>query len=288
MRRLLEARTNVGHHLLTAKLKQNSLANKSALWAVSQRGAISKLDAEGRRTRIGGPCGAKPRRIVVSGDDTIWLAASLDNHSWGLFQRLSTGWTLRRRSWGHAVIGGSPTGGAWMVERRELVRVEDGVVADRVAAPFEPICVSAGRDGSIWALGGRTRFGGHSVHRYESDAKSWRTLPEPAAAVRVAATADGAAWSISSHGQLWRLHPSGAGHFRECRLVPSCTNCLYSKQNRTYRDLAVDASGCVWLLSSAELGAQVVSRITDIAARSTDDFPISRIVSIAASVVIVS
>jgi len=119
----------------------------------------------------------------------------------------------------------------WVFERGE---VED------VGASGSPI---------IWLVTTSPRYGGRVVVTRDVVTGREFTLPSPASAIKVAVGPDGLGWSINAFGDVWRLHPKGAGHFDECQVDTACTKCRAGLSEFRALDVAVDSERRLFVLA---------------------------------------
>jgi hypothetical protein len=261
---------------LSAILHGRTPAGRSVAWAVDRDGGIRCIDGQGECSAWPLPGSRRAAQIVVSRSCDVWVR-TVDNVVCRL-DRASRRWDERFRVARGETIAGAHDGGVWIVGPRGVRWRDDAPDAPsashRIAPPaFRVSAVSHGHDGTLWALGSQRRFGGRDVWRYRADSSSWMPLPPPAAATSLAGSRDGTAWSVNAQGDLWRLHPDGAGSFRECRLVADCRNCQYSPSEHHLLDVQVDDDDGVWVVARASASSETgcrIGRIRDHAARAYD------------------
>ncbi len=254
---------------LTARLNGSPDLDRSSLWM---------LDGKGRPHRVTDREGPVPVDLangwegygLVSGGRTVWVAATKIGRN-RVF-RLEDGdvrWRPVLELAAQAMIVAGADGSVWQLGTGALTKLHPVEQALELPFDFQAEHASFGGDGTAWAIGGLRRFGGTSVWRYASATARWIQLPPPAAAVRIAGGPDGTAWSLNNRGDVWRLHPEGAGSFRECGLNRDCTNCLYSDGTGSISDLAVDDAGTVWWARTAGGDLVQVEVVIDLATKRT-------------------
>lgn len=219
-------------------------------WAATENGEVFKISATGRTIDCPLPRGWRALQVRVSGDRAAWAMAQRERGRYALFRRDPCGssWTQAAERERPYIIGAALEG-VWLVEAHGLFQVCGANTIRGPALRFDALSVSQGADGSLWAIGGERRFGGAAVWRYLSEEGRWLKLPPPAAAVCIAAAHDGSAWTVNSRGDLWRLHPDGAGSFPECGMNANCRNCFYTPARSVVRDISVDQAGILWFLA---------------------------------------
>jgi hypothetical protein len=266
---------------LEARLVTTPEARNSALWTVTEEGEVYCLKSCGKKWNFPLPRPWRALRITSSASGTVWVCASAQQREcaiWALMANETT-WT-RQITCVHApqVITAAGQSCLWILQNEVLHLLCERTVVKAPRLPFRAIHISEGADRTFWAVGGEKRFGGYSVWRRNPDEIDWFSLPRPAAATRISGAPDGSAWSANSRGQIWRLHPHGAGNFQECGISPSCQNCLYSSEVHEIRDLSVGPDGVVWVLSTD----QTIGRIVDFQTRKIQFFVGTRAISLSA------
>jgi hypothetical protein len=256
--------------LRSAHVTTNTDGRARLLWAVNADGHIFSVDGAARTEARSLPRPWRAVHISVDGAGTVWALATRQGcHAlWSLARRTGE-WERRMERAGPFRFWGARGGGVWIFE--EGLRHWFGVGESRpmVGVQFALQDLSHGTDGTLWALGGQSRFGGFVVRRYDADASTWRLLPPPAAALRISGAADGTAWSVNSRGDIWRLHPQGAGHFGECEMTPECANCHYSPRELQVRDVSSGPDGTLWFLSNQKVEhGFAIGYFTDFRSRS--------------------
>lgn len=244
----------------------------SSVWAVDALGRIFQLRDSGQCEWHPLPPGWRAEQIAVDGARTVWASGIDSSGGHALWSRPADSqyWVMRRSLPRNARIAGASHGGVFIVGDHGLTHEYGDIEGLPLPSGLRARCVDQGSDGTLWGLAEQIRYGGYAVMRYDHDLCAWFVLPEPAAALRIAGAPDGTAWSISSRGDLWRLHPQGAGHFIECSAVPDCGNCLYAPNDLRAHELAVDSIGNVWFLSDqpGENGT-AIGCITEFASRES-------------------
>jgi hypothetical protein len=247
---------------LSAIVRSPQLAARSSVWTVDTDGRVMHIESTGHCTSW--PLhAARPTQVVVSASH-VWARA--EDGGVFLLEHASAKWTRRFRLARGEAITGARDGGVWVYGTDRLRLVGVGASSSSEAGsercpPFRISALNQGHDNALWALDDQKRFGGRVVWRCDLRSDRWRQLPPPAAAMKIAGRADGTAWALSSRGELWRLHPEGAGHFAECRLVADCRNCLYSPEDIHFVDVQVGADDSVWVLRKEPSGDPAAGRL---------------------------
>lgn len=199
------------------------------------------------------PDGWRAKGVVVSGNGAVWLTtvSGLGKLAIWVLPCGSNEWECCRRLQREACIAGAIPSGVWIACGHKIWRISETAINDcTVDIPFAARHISQGADGTLWALGGAIQFGGYPVRRFDEQSSTWYLLPQPAAAVRIAGAPDGTAWTVNSRGDVWRLHPLGAGNFADCHLIPDCRKCCFTSRTSVVRDLTVAHDGTIWCLEA--------------------------------------
>lgn len=259
---------------LTAKLVGKAPKQVSAPWAINDLGEVIQLVAQAKPTKWKLPEGWRGIQIVQAEASKVWVAARQSQTSYGvLVGCLVTGeWSLCFSSDVPPVIGRASGSGVWIATGRSIIPIGFTPLSLPPLLPIEAVDVTEGIDGSLWAVGGEKRYGGFAVWHLNRAENNWHSLPKPAAAIALVGAADGTAWSVSSRGQIWRLHPDGAGKFAECGVVPTCRNCLYSPSSFHVSGLSISNEGAVWFFGQDAHGNAIWGWLADLSTRSVTHF----------------
>ncbi len=127
--------------------------------------------------------------------------------------------------------------------------------------------IGVGADGTAWIISTQANVGqagNHVMYLSDPAAKSWASVPGPAAATRVAGGPDGVAWTVNDRGEVWTLHQQGGGN-------------LYTPAGADFAmDVGVSPDGTVWIISSQANVGQAgnhVMYLSDPAAKSWTTLP---------------
>ncbi|EJN13526.1 hypothetical protein PMI42_03099 [Bradyrhizobium sp. YR681] len=242
-----------GHDRQHAKLSAIPNGRRSLLWATDDLGRVFCLDACGGIVFAPLPAKWRALQIVVSASGRVWVTARCAEQQtyavWSLSSDLYE-WSCWAKSHAPYQIAGASADGCWMLQKRRLELAADQQNQPSWM-PFDATQISEGLDGTLWAIDGKSRYGGFAVWRRSKGSDAWFMLPPPASAIRISGAPDGTAWSANSRGDIWRFHPNGAGNFRECNAVANCRNCLYSPQQSSVKDLSIGPDGVLWFLSTS-------------------------------------
>ena len=226
----------------------------SSVFVIDDNLAVWRCDPEsGSLDQVALPEGVEPVDICASpggllhvlsdaeGGAEIYKATDKPATDWN---RLEVTARLRR-------IACGPDGRIWAIDEARGVwvrRVEDGVLERRAEDDFADE-ISVGGDGRVWVISTEERYSGRVIKWLDgSGGGDWVSMPAPSAAVKLAASPEGVAWSVNSMGAIWRLHPLGSGNFSECQVDIDCDKCLFGGRRDFAKDIAVDGSGTVWFL----------------------------------------
>lgn len=225
-------------------------AARSLIWCISDLGEIFNVTSSGTVTDAALPQDWIGRRIDVGPQGQVWVLAShrhTDEFSLHLRATQTHGW---RRVCGLPELTemAAGEGGVWLstAERLQLVDERGGVKRSHHLPCERPQNVCESPDGALWVVGGNARHGGWALHRLGSHAKHWSEFPAPIAAVQLSCASDGTAWTINSKGQVWRIHPEGPGHFKECTEHAECRGCLKSPSAESIEEISVGPDGQIW------------------------------------------
>lgn len=212
-------------------------------------------------------------RLHVLVDDVAGAKIFKATDKWAMsWDQLEIPMTLRRISCG-------PDGRIWVISEARGVwmrRAEDGTLERRSEQDRFADEISVGGDGRVWVISTEERYSGRVIKWLGDTQGNWISMPAPSAAVKLAASPDGVAWSVNSMGAIWRLHPLGSGNFSECQVDIDCDKCLFGGRRNFAKDIAVDGAGMIWLLgvNYTEGGYQLM-RLADQSSRrfqKTADF----------------
>lgn len=271
---------------MSSHLTDKPSLREAVLWAVDFKGSIIRMSANGRLEHVPLPDCWEARHIAALRSD-VWVTAA-DGYRHRLFHLACNGqsWIESANLESGSPIRSDVEGSVWQIEQTALRKIGNFQPVEQIELEFPPVDVSFGSDGTLWALGGGRRFGGSFVWRYLAAEGRWLQLHAPAAATRICGAPDGTAWTINSRGDLWRLHPNGAGGFNECGFNPDCRNCFYSSGPNGMRDLSVDMNGTVWFVTQKGGDCDMLCVMTDFTTRRSRRMPLStRLRSIAASII---
>lgn len=254
---------------LSAQIKAKPDLGHSALWALNGHGRLVRVTDRGGPVPVDLPGGWEGHHLVSSGG-TLWVTATQNGRNC-LFSLEDdrAGWQLVLELEDLSALVADKDGSIWRLGPAALTRLCPSEKTPDLLMDFQAIHVSFSGDGTVWAVGGDPRFGGSSVWRYAPSEPRWILLRPPAAAVRIAGAPDGMAWTLNNRGDIWRLHPNGAGSFNECGLDRDCINCLYSKGRERISDVAVDGAGTVWWVRMGDGGRVLVEVLTDPSTKSS-------------------
>lgn len=271
---------------LSAKLAGAPGSARSFVWAVDEAGSIFQLTASGKVSNRPLPSDVRALQIATSGTGEVWAIAMDRYRKKRLFKSAfnSEEWAPVFDSRGFQRIGGASDGGIWIIADGKLRHSDQAGRGSLLQPPFSPFQISQGADGTVWAIDQRPRFGGLGVWRYDQVRQQWFELPPPAAAKKIAGAPDGTAWSVNSRGDIWRLHPEGAGNFAECGANPKCVNCHYTPKQSQINDISVAVDGNVWFIEGGtSRDRSIIGQIDNLRTRHAVRFEQDRrIISIAA------
>jgi hypothetical protein len=243
----------------------------ATVWALDNSGRVFSLSACRLGKIFNIPSGCGGLQIVVSSSGGLWLVAS-DGRRYTLWHL-----TVERGYWNlirsiHDLFTIAAAGDkVWLACGRTAYLLDSTGDHASLHLPFEALQLSEASDGTLWGVGGERMFGGRSVWRLGPRDQAWYRLPPPAAADRLAAARDGTAWTVNNRGEIWRLHPDGAGKFAECGLSPTCRACCYSTTRVRVCDLCSGSDGNLWFLEEASCsGGYVIRRMVDFASRISE------------------
>lgn len=256
------------------RTEEPATTTDSSVFVIDENLAVWRCDPEsGDLDQVALPDSVEPVDVCV-GPGGLLLVLAEDGPGAKILKatdKLATGWEhvevaapLRR-------IGCGPDGRIWAIGEARGVwvrRPEDGTLERRAEDNFADE-ISVGGDGRVWVISTEERYSGRVIKWLdEASGGEWVSMPAPSAAVKLAASPDGVAWSVNSMGAIWRLHPLGSGNFSECQVDIDCDKCLFGGQRDFAKDVAVDGAGTVWLLGVkyTEGGYQLM-RLADKASR---------------------
>lgn len=264
--------------MISAKLTCRPRHSQTTLLVTGEDGSLTTITSAGVVEELSFIDGWRATRAIWSSGGTIWVSAIGfgSNSLWRADQ--NGGWHCVLTTGEPILLAGAVRNEATVSLSNQVVAVDfKGTCMPVVPTPadLKDMCVST--TGDFWAVAGKSAYGGYGVQRFSLIEQRWMSLPPPARAVRISAASDGTAWSVNSRGELWRLHPLGAGNFKECSQTTSCRNCLYSPQSLNVRLVSDDGSGGLWFASEAPNLAQEIGYFANLGTRRVKRFasPIS-------------
>jgi streptogramin lyase len=226
----------------------------SSVFVIDENLAVWRCDHEtGELDQVALPEGVEPVDICVGPGGLLLVLSDAEDGSeiHKATDRLATGWNRLEVAARLRRIASGPDGRIWAVDEARGVlvrRAEDGTLERRAEDDFADE-ISVGGDGRVWVISTEERYSGRVIKWLDGvGGGDWVSMPAPSAAVKLAASPEGVAWSVNSMGAIWRLHPLGSGNFSECQVDIDCDKCLFGGRRDFAKDIAVDGSGTVWFL----------------------------------------
>lgn len=246
-------------------------AGRSLVWCISAFGEIFSVTSSGVVKNAGFPSAWIGRRIDVEPRGRVWVLAS-HRHTGELFLHLRDAQTATWRvvcRVSEVTELAAGNGGVWLLTRDRLDLLNEAGNLQRTHyLPFLAQDVSESSDGSLWVVAGQGRLGGRSLYRLLPVTEQWSELPHPIAAIQVSCAPDGTAWTTNSKGHVWRIHPDGPGHFKECLEHADCRGCLKSPSTESVEEVSVGIDGEIWCrIGSVREGETRIARLLPRTAR---------------------
>ena len=200
------------------------------MWVIDSEHWLCSVDLEGHVRRRALPHGLVPQQVVVTtaGDVLVQCGAGGAAGSMVIALQdegevtLLSDFAPRLRTFSAAHVGE-----IWIVDGRGDVWSFDTAAQRATRRGERAEEISVGVDGSVWIISDERRWSGRVVKRRDPADGTWFSLPAPASAIKAAVAPDGTAWTISGSGEVWRLHPGGAGNYAECQVDAACQECLF-------------------------------------------------------------
>jgi hypothetical protein len=260
--------------MMSALLSRKSVNEDSVAIITGRGGELMLIDCQGSRRKIPFLTNWLAKQATVARGGRIVVAAENSGHwaVWSCSPNQPWSQTIDPQTEEVRLLGASDSHVSIAV--RGEIFVHTSFTRTKVAnTPPHVWQIREGHSGVLWALAGKSRFGGYPVYRHAPDERTWKLLPPPASGLQIAPAPDSTAWCVNSRGELWRIHPSGAGNFAECSQNVHCSNCRYSPQSVHILNASDDGAGTLWFIAGGD-GAADVGYFSNIGRRTTKRFEI--------------